>query len=217
MRTRYEIALWLAARDALRARRLYRAGSHRYGDPAAWMMPPQQWAAERVELAAVFDRPLDAQARLAQLQGDQERLVRALQHGHETGVDVLYDGEKIVGRRPGAQPVPASARELVASTHAMLPMTGLITGQPIARSALPEFVQEKVQERVEFRDGAGAIEALVQRAEARGEAVKISLPMGGEIAQLMSAQRSRVKRSCPSIGRWRRPPYGRCSIRFGRL
>lgn len=63
--------------------------------------------------------------RIEQLQGDQERLVRALQHGHETGVDVLYDGEKIVGRRPDAQSVPASARELVASTHAMLPRLGL--------------------------------------------------------------------------------------------
>jgi hypothetical protein len=29
---------------------------------------------------------------------DQERLVPALQHGNETGVDVLYDGEKIVAR-----------------------------------------------------------------------------------------------------------------------
>lgn len=125
VRTRYELALWLAARDALRAGRLYRAGSHRYGDPAAWMMPRKQWLAERVELAAVFDRPLDGRQRLEQLQGDQERLVRALQHGHETGVDVLYDGEKIVGRRPGAQPVPASARELVTSTHAMLPRLGI--------------------------------------------------------------------------------------------
>lgn len=70
VRTRYELALWLAARDGLRARRLYRAGSHRYGDPAAWMMPRKQWAAERVELAAVFDRPLDARVRLEQLQGD---------------------------------------------------------------------------------------------------------------------------------------------------
>lgn len=51
--------------------------------------------------------------------------MRALQHGHETGVDVLYDGEKIVGRRPGAQPVPASARDLVSTTHAMLPRVGI--------------------------------------------------------------------------------------------
>jgi hypothetical protein len=66
-------------------------------------------------------------------------------------------------------------------------MNGLVTGQPIARSALPDFVQEKVHERVELRDGAGAIEALVERAEASGEAVKFSLPMGGDIARIMSA------------------------------
>jgi len=89
------------------------------------MMPPAQWQAERVELAAVLDRPLDARVRLGQLQEDQERLVRVLQHGHQTGVDVLYDGEKIVGRRPDAQPVPATARELAASTHAMVPRLGL--------------------------------------------------------------------------------------------
>jgi len=39
VRTRYELALWIQARDALRARGLYRASSHRYGDPASWMMP----------------------------------------------------------------------------------------------------------------------------------------------------------------------------------
>ena len=89
------------------------------------MMPAAQWQAERVELAAVFDRPLDGLERLQQLQREQEQLVRALQHGHETGVDMLYDGEKIVGRRPDAQPVPTSARELGASTHAMLPRVGL--------------------------------------------------------------------------------------------
>jgi Domain of unknown function (DUF4158) len=39
LRTRYELALWLLARDALRSRGLYRARSHRYGDPLGWMMP----------------------------------------------------------------------------------------------------------------------------------------------------------------------------------
>lgn len=66
-------------------------------------------------------------------------------------------------------------------------MQGLVTSQPIARSALPDFVQEKVDERVELRDGAGAIEALVQKSESSGDAVKLSLPMGGDIARLMSA------------------------------
>jgi hypothetical protein len=75
-------------------------------------------------LAAVFDRPLDGTQRLEQLQGDQKRLVLALQHGHETGVDVLYDGEKIVGRRPGSQLVPASARELAPQRTRCCPGSG---------------------------------------------------------------------------------------------
>jgi len=106
VRTRYEIALWLVARDALRARRLYRASSHRYGDPAAWMMPKAQWAAERAELATVFDRPLDAQARLGQLQGDQERLVRTLQQGYETGVATTARRSSAGARAPSSFPSP---------------------------------------------------------------------------------------------------------------
>ncbi len=125
VRTRYEIALWLVARDALRARRLYRAGSHRYGDPAAWMMPRAQWAAERVELAAIFDRPLDARVRLEQMQAEQEALVRCLQAGFESGVDVLFNGQQIVGRRPEVQVVPASAVRSRDTTHGMLPKVSL--------------------------------------------------------------------------------------------
>jgi TnpA family transposase len=127
VRTRYEIALWLVARDALRARRLYRAGSHRYGDPAAWMMPKAQWAAERVELAAIFDQPLDPRVRLEQMQAEQEALVRRLQHGFENGVDVLFDGQRIVGRRPDAQLLPESAIRSRATTHGMLPKVSLPT------------------------------------------------------------------------------------------
>ena len=83
LRTRYELALWLLARDALRSRGLYRARSHRYGDPLGWMMPRAQWQRERQGLATIFDRPLDPTIRLQQLQTAQESLVRRLQHGFE--------------------------------------------------------------------------------------------------------------------------------------
>ena len=53
-------------------------------------------------------------------------------------------------------------------------MTGRVNGQPIARSSLPDFVQEQVREEVELRDGVGAIEALAERAEATGEPAKLS-------------------------------------------
>ena len=69
-------------------------------------------------------------------------------------------------------------------------MTGLVTGQPIARSSLPDFVQEHVREEVELRDGVGAIEALAKHAEEDGGKAKLSLPMGGDIARVMNADLS---------------------------
>lgn len=45
-----------------------------------------------------------------------------------------------------------------------------------------------MREEVELREGVCAIEALVERAAPNGEAVKLSLPMGGDIARLMSAE-----------------------------
>jgi TnpA family transposase len=108
VRTRYELALWIQARDALRARGLYRACSHRYGDPASWMMPRAQWLRERSELAAVFDRPLSAQERLEQLELDQRRLARQLQERYEQGERVLYDGIGLTGEPPSEREVKES-------------------------------------------------------------------------------------------------------------
>src|SRR4051794_9398519 len=42
--------------------------------------------------------------------------------------------------------------------------SGLINGQPIPRSTLPDFVQESIREEVTFREGAGTVEALVRNA-----------------------------------------------------
>ena len=81
VRTRFELALWIKARDALRGRGLYRATSHRYGGPADWMMPLVQWQRERAELAELFDRPFDGTQRLAALEGRQRELARTLQEG----------------------------------------------------------------------------------------------------------------------------------------
>lgn len=119
LRTRYELALWLLARDALRSRGLYRARSHRYGDPLGWMMPQAQWQREREGLAVIFDRPLDPTTRLHELQTTQESLVRRLQHGFERGERVLFDGEKITGERPSEQRVAKC--ELARVVHGMLP------------------------------------------------------------------------------------------------
>jgi hypothetical protein len=108
VRTRYELGLWIQARDALRARGLYRACSHRYGDPASWMMPRAQWQRERAELAVVFDRPLSAHERLAQLEQQQRALARQLQQRYEEGERALYDGIRLTGEPPSEREVKES-------------------------------------------------------------------------------------------------------------
>jgi len=120
IRTRYEVALWLLVRDALRARGLYRARSHRYGDPAGWMMPQVQWQRERTELAAVFGRPLDGATRLAELKATQRQLVRRLQAGFDARERVLFDGRKIIGEPASEQRVEKPA--LTGVVHGMLPL-----------------------------------------------------------------------------------------------
>ena len=66
-RTRFELGLWFAARDALRVGRLFRPIGRRYADPAGFLMPAARWQADRLELAVTFGRPLDADERLAEL------------------------------------------------------------------------------------------------------------------------------------------------------
>jgi len=66
---------------------------------------------------------------------------------------------------------------------------GLITGQPIAPSVLPDFVQENVKEEFKFMTGVGELEAVAGSAEAAGDPVKLQLPMGGDVARLMNVER----------------------------
>ena len=75
----YELGLWFAVRDALRAGRLYRPVSRRCADPASFLMPTARWQTERDELAVTFGRPLDAAERLAQLELDQRAQLQRLQ------------------------------------------------------------------------------------------------------------------------------------------
>ncbi len=63
-----------------------------------------------------------------------------------------------------------------------------ITGQPIAPSSLPDFVQEKVKEEFKFYNGIGELEELVRSSEKSGEPVKLQLPMGADIARIMNQE-----------------------------
>jgi hypothetical protein len=66
--------------------------------------------------------------------------------------------------------------------------TAKITGQQIAPSSLPDFVQETIGERFEFRSGVGEVEELVRSCERSGEPAKLQLPGGSEVARLMTQE-----------------------------
>ncbi len=73
--------------------------------------------------------------------------------------------------------VPAAIQMDVVSSY------GIMRGQAVAPSMLPDFAQEKIKEQVKLRDGAGQIEELAKREE-----IKLGLPMGADLARLMNAQ-----------------------------
>lgn len=61
-----------------------------------------------------------------------------------------------------------------------------IQNQQISASILPDFAQEWISDRVEFRQGVGEIEALIKQGEQVGF-LRLGIPMGAEIARLMNA------------------------------
>jgi TnpA family transposase len=101
-RTRYELGLWFVARDALRAGRLHRPVGRRYADPAGFLMPAERWHADRDELAVTFDRTLDPNQRLGQLEADQQRALTSLQAAVDAG-----DGVRLVAGRLELSPPDA--------------------------------------------------------------------------------------------------------------
>jgi hypothetical protein len=67
-------------------------------------------------------------------------------------------------------------------------LNGTITGQQIAPSSLPDFVQEKIGEEFKFFGGIGELEELVRSSEQSGEPAKLQLPMGADIARVMTSE-----------------------------
>lgn len=91
LRTRYEVGLWCAIRDALRDGRLFRSASRKYLDPAGFLLPDREWARAREELAVTFDRPLDPAERLAELEAEQSRLMQEVQNAVDQDAGVRLD------------------------------------------------------------------------------------------------------------------------------
>ncbi|MCA1677465.1 MAG: Tn3 family transposase [Actinobacteria bacterium] len=109
-RVRYELGLWFAVRDALRAGRLYRPASRRYADPTSFLMPAPRWDADREELAITFGRPLNAGQRLAELEADQRAQLQRLQNAIDAGDGVRLQGSRVVIDPVTAAPSAAAER-----------------------------------------------------------------------------------------------------------
>jgi hypothetical protein len=101
-RTRYELGLWFVARDALRAGRLHRPVGPALRRPRRVPDPAERWHADRDELAVTFDRTLDLERRLGQLEADQQRALRSLQAAVDAG-----DGVRLVAGRLELSPPDA--------------------------------------------------------------------------------------------------------------
>ncbi len=62
-------------------------------------------------------------------------------------------------------------------------MSGMIRGQAVPPSALPDFVGADIREEVQLRFGIAQIEDLARQSE-----IKLGLPMGGDLVRLMNAE-----------------------------
>jgi hypothetical protein len=119
-RTRFELGLWFAARDALRAGRLFRPIGRRYADPAGFL-PAGRWQADRHELAVTFGRPLDAEERLLELERDQQQALRGLQAAVDAGDGVRLVGDRLELAQPDALDESPAAVRLRAHLDRLMP------------------------------------------------------------------------------------------------
>ena len=122
LRTRYELGLWFAVRDALRAGRLHRAASRKYLDPAAFLLPAREWARARDELSITFNRPLDATVRLADLEAEQTRLLEQAQRAVDNGDGLRLDEHgRLSSAAPRAEGEDPAVAELKSQVLARIP------------------------------------------------------------------------------------------------
>lgn len=126
IRARYELALMFKLRDALRDGTVWRPRSRRYADPATFLIPPEQWHAEREEIAVTVNRPLEAQPRLAELQREQEQAVRALQRAVDQQAGVRIENGKVIATRPDRLWLPPEVAWLDDQIEQRIPLIDLV-------------------------------------------------------------------------------------------
>lgn len=69
-----------------------------------------------------------------------------------------------------------------------------VSRQQLPPSSLPDFVRERITERVELRDGVGSIEALAEQSE-----IKLAPPKASDLARYMNAENDNPYQHIESI------------------
>lgn len=87
-----------------------------------------------------------------------------------------YDGEDVPDYRTVAAPIVLDG--FSGNRH--------VTGEQVGLIDLPDFVRDKVSEEITLRQGVRELEELVRSAGANGTTIRLGLPMGADIARLMT-------------------------------
>jgi TnpA family transposase len=96
-RRAYELCAAYELRSALRAGRVWVAGSRRHADPSTLLLPDDDWHQIRVEFTQAVERPADGAERLDALAGEQAELLKRLARERDaTAEGQLADGELVI-------------------------------------------------------------------------------------------------------------------------
>lgn len=119
----WELTVLLALRDGLRSGDVFVPGSRRYADPAAYLITPQEWTAQRTEFCQLVGKPSGASIAIAQadeeLRGALSDLERVLSSGAGP-VRLGSDGELIIPPL-SAEEIPPEAESLKTELIELLP------------------------------------------------------------------------------------------------
>lgn len=125
----WELCTLLALRDALRSGDVWVPGSRRYSDPAAYLLTPAQWAAQRVEFCRLVGKPANAAKGLAEVEDELHTALGELETTlAEDDGPVRLDGEGDLVISPlSAEDIPAEAIALKAELTEMLPFAPTVS------------------------------------------------------------------------------------------
>ena len=121
----WELCVLLALRDGLRSGDVFVPGSHRYADPASFLLTPGQWEPRRAGFCRLAGKPADGMEALAaaedELHAALADLDAQLAAGDPRGVRLNADGELIIPRL-AAEDTPTEAEALRDELAGMLPV-----------------------------------------------------------------------------------------------